>query len=627
MKAFNLLQEHWRPGLNIINTDSGHHTTTHGDGETIWQEYTIIDGNLEGDYKEYHRNIGPHGMFPSILMVTGSFKNGKKIGKWTYYHDNGEIFFEDTYKNDKLNGKTIRYRGDSVLEYSGQYKDNKKHGKWIYYHDNGNRNCEGSYSFRSGKPIGEWTFFHHENESIYYTVSYEKNKEVGERVEYNLDGQLRRKFIINGLKKDGYYIEFDKADSNVILQEGKYKNDKLNGKWEVYKNGQVVLSRMYVDDKLDGPYLEFYPDGKRKRVSTFKDDKLEGEETIFNELDKVIQKTFYKNGKMENIFVSYHMNGVKWKECNYVNDELHGDYVESDDHGQPQCVGKYSSGKKIGQWNYYGKLTEKLKIENYNKNGELHGETILYFDNGDIVQKGNYRNGLKEGEWILRGKTGSCQIFNYEDNKKIGKWESYDENERLLYDGIIDKKTIGYHLNGNVYEVVEFKSYNEKSVISSRKRYTPVSKIMVLEEKYKNGNKSEVTKWYDTGELKFQCQYKGELEDGNMFGWYRNNKKWKSIEYKDGSKHGKSEEFFPNGNCKLRSIYVDGKLDGQYKEWFKNNQIRSKGKMIDGEMSGTWTFLYHNGQKESEIVCDIGSIKDGRVWLDSGIVKKSDKAK
>ena len=67
------------------------------------------------------------------------------------------------------------------------------------------------------------------------------------------------------------------------------------------------------------------------------------------------------------------------------------------------------------------------------------------------MQKGNYRNDLMDGEWIFRGETGSYQVYNYEDNKKIGKWESYNDDEKLLYDGIIYKKTIGYHLNCNVY--------------------------------------------------------------------------------------------------------------------------------------------------------------------------------
>jgi hypothetical protein len=31
----------------------------------------------------------------------GSFRNGKKHGPWVSYHDNGQVFSQGTYKNDK----------------------------------------------------------------------------------------------------------------------------------------------------------------------------------------------------------------------------------------------------------------------------------------------------------------------------------------------------------------------------------------------------------------------------------------------------------------------------------------------------------------------------------------------
>ena len=30
----------------------------------------------------------------------GSFRNGKKLGSWVSYHDNGQVFSQGTYKND-----------------------------------------------------------------------------------------------------------------------------------------------------------------------------------------------------------------------------------------------------------------------------------------------------------------------------------------------------------------------------------------------------------------------------------------------------------------------------------------------------------------------------------------------
>ena len=134
------------------------------------------------------------------------------------------------------------------------------------------------------------------------TSKYKEGLEFGERIEYNLEGQLKRKFIVNNSIKDGYYIEYDKNDSSKILQEGEYKNNKLDGEWKVYKSEQIVISKMYVDDKLDGNWLEFYSDGKKKLISKYKNNKLHGEYIKFNEFDKISEKSLYKNGKLSGDF-------------------------------------------------------------------------------------------------------------------------------------------------------------------------------------------------------------------------------------------------------------------------------------------------------------------------------------
>ena len=39
------------------------------------------------------------GEFPGICQ--GSFKNGKKVGPWVYYYDNGQLWYKVTFKDGK----------------------------------------------------------------------------------------------------------------------------------------------------------------------------------------------------------------------------------------------------------------------------------------------------------------------------------------------------------------------------------------------------------------------------------------------------------------------------------------------------------------------------------------------
>lgn len=44
------------------------------------------------------------------LKQEGKFnKNEQKVGKWKYYHDDGELKYVGKYKQGKLNGKWIGY--------------------------------------------------------------------------------------------------------------------------------------------------------------------------------------------------------------------------------------------------------------------------------------------------------------------------------------------------------------------------------------------------------------------------------------------------------------------------------------------------------------------------------------
>jgi len=61
----------------------------------------------------------------------GSLKNGKKVGSWVGYHENGQ------------------------LSYKGTYKDGKRHGLWVRYFEDGTVWRSGTGRWRMGFPITE----------------------------------------------------------------------------------------------------------------------------------------------------------------------------------------------------------------------------------------------------------------------------------------------------------------------------------------------------------------------------------------------------------------------------------------------------------------------------------------
>jgi hypothetical protein len=58
----------------------------------------------------------------------GSFKDGKKVGPWVGYHDNGKLESKGTYKDGKMDGPWVGYNKDGTVGeiFTGTFKNGVK---------------------------------------------------------------------------------------------------------------------------------------------------------------------------------------------------------------------------------------------------------------------------------------------------------------------------------------------------------------------------------------------------------------------------------------------------------------------------------------------------------------------
>lgn len=71
------------------------------------------------------------------IQLTGTYKNDKRDGLWTYYYENGNKWSEAEYTNGEYNGKSTTWFENGKLRYEGYYKNGKKTGKWKFYNEEG----------------------------------------------------------------------------------------------------------------------------------------------------------------------------------------------------------------------------------------------------------------------------------------------------------------------------------------------------------------------------------------------------------------------------------------------------------------------------------------------------------
>jgi antitoxin component YwqK of YwqJK toxin-antitoxin module len=67
----------------------------------------------------------------------GTIRNGKKVGPWVLYRDNGQLWMKGTYKDGKEEGLWVHYWDKGQLWMKGTYKDGEKEDDWVYYSRDG----------------------------------------------------------------------------------------------------------------------------------------------------------------------------------------------------------------------------------------------------------------------------------------------------------------------------------------------------------------------------------------------------------------------------------------------------------------------------------------------------------
>ena len=89
----------------------------------------------------------------------GRLQNGKRVGPWMGYHENGQLMYNGTYKDGMQDGLWIQYYSNGQLSSKGTYMSGKRKGPWVFYDSNGHKfvkggiNRQGSGTYKDGKRV------------------------------------------------------------------------------------------------------------------------------------------------------------------------------------------------------------------------------------------------------------------------------------------------------------------------------------------------------------------------------------------------------------------------------------------------------------------------------------------
>lgn len=191
------------------------------------------------------------------------------------------------------------------------------------------------------------------------------------------------------------------AQTDTVFNQVDAKGQK-QGYWKqmMTDKGNTYLYSVgtYKDNKRDGFFTYYYPDGKIYTESNYKNDTLNGVSKVYRNYGPIRYEESFKDGKSHGFKKYFNSDGILEEEQ------------------------EYTEGIKTGVYRMYFK-SGKVRIESYYINGVENGIRRVFADNDkkEIVREFDFKNGVR------------IAARSYKKGKLV-KEEKFDYNQELRKD-------------------------------------------------------------------------------------------------------------------------------------------------------------------------------------------------
>ncbi|MBC7861704.1 MAG: hypothetical protein IAF38_01945, partial [Bacteroidia bacterium] len=363
----------------------------------------------------------------------------------------------------------------------------------------------------------------------------------------------------------------------------------------------------YTDGKLNGPYKEYFYNGKPAMQVNFAMDKFDGKMEVFTIKGEPLTFANWKNGIREGAYGEFR-DGKKKVEANFENDLLNGDYIEYNYKTgvklyQLNCKQSFITNKKLFFEN--GNLKEEvifemafgvafsswwmgsesfLQIRETYKTRELPAHYLVdgiyksYFENGKILCEGKLSKGVPSGTWKFYNVAGNLiNEVNFINNSKSGMLiTGYFNNGKLRCKGFVLNWETGYdcstHQDKTKFEIdyKEAWSFDGTQILSKGNGggiFMDENGSRIFSGEFVNNSKNGLWKYYDpNGKLNESGKYKMDVKDGLWFYGDLEN-----LNFEDGACYDENNAYakkmFQQNQQKLKlrtELYKDGSLIEHY---------------------------------------------------------------
>jgi len=174
----------------------------------------------------------------------GYFEDGKKVGVWEYYADNGQIIKKATYDNNKLNGLSEEFTTEGKKIYSIEYEENLKNGLSEHYNEKGIKIS--SVNYKKDSLNGNYKTYYEDKNILREEGNYKMGKKDGEWVNNRINSVIKSNYLDD--KLNGNYTVTNKE--GLITTNGNYKNGNQDGIWTEFYSNKIKKNESVFDNRF-----------------------------------------------------------------------------------------------------------------------------------------------------------------------------------------------------------------------------------------------------------------------------------------------------------------------------------------------------------------------------------------
>ena len=177
------------------------------------------------------------------------------------------------------------------MKSKGKYENNTRVGKWLFYHENGELEQSGSFT-TDGKHQGLWTWYY-DNGLLRREENLIKGVLHGEMIEYYIDTTVMLQGRYYQGIREGEWLR----NVHGYREEGEYVEDVRNGIWKhYYPNDQVLFEGNFIDGDADGQHIWYYKNGAKKREGNYISGMRDGTWKFYSSDGQIRITIVYSNG-------------------------------------------------------------------------------------------------------------------------------------------------------------------------------------------------------------------------------------------------------------------------------------------------------------------------------------------